>query len=459
MLFAVPCLLAAQGGRYYFIEFTTADSPKGREAVTAGGTLTIAPGACAVVSRAARNAEAAKPVSPKLTCTQDGAGRLTMDSPSGMGGTLKLAMGEGNKAIVGSGSKPGAHTFFVAITAPDAGATAPVATNGLYHAAWLQVQPLAPRGLTSGLASFPFAERRMGELATLVSHSTEFDDVARRATFPLPKVEISPAGAGTISFAPPGLEIPLRGTREIMFSPDGSYFLAWSTAAGPRDILVGLRADPDASASSWMGSFAIAELTASVPYELNAKPAALSSAFGTARNAGGGFLELEESLWDGKTATNLVTRNAYRVGSDGSSMLGATVVPNQTNLGIGGGTPTFNGVLIGPLNVLSLDHGIFFGVRLSQEVPPVPAALTATHADGSPVEASKPARFGESISIAVPNYKAGPTRVMIDGVDAPSKPGSPLTVTVPKLKRAGNVPLAVSAPGLVHDVTDLPVQP
>ncbi|HEX5104560.1 MAG TPA: hypothetical protein VFV87_12155, partial [Pirellulaceae bacterium] len=119
----------------------------------------------------------------------------------------------------------------------------------------------------------------------------------------------------------------------------------------------------------------------------------------------------------------------------------------------------FLGAQLGPLNELSLDHGIFLGIRLTQQVPPAPAPLAVTHADGSAVEPSKPAKVGEAINIALPNAKPGPARVLIDGVEAPSKPGATLTVTVPQLKRYGAVPLAVSAPGLVHDITDLPVQP
>ena len=460
LLAALPCLLAAQSGRYYFVELTTADSSKGREVAVAGGTLTLAPGACAADARIARNREAAKPAAPKLACKLDDPAQLSLDAPSGLGGTLRLIAGEGNKVLIASGAKPGAHTFFTAIAAPAVGAPpAPVPTQGVYRAAWLEALPMVPRGLTSGYVSFPFTPRRIDEQATLISHSTEFDDVARSMSLPLPKLEVAPTGAGAITFAPTDPNVPLRGAREIMFSTDGAYFLAWSTAAGPRDILIGLRSDPDASSYSWMGSFAIAELYGTVPYEINSKPAALHSALGSARNAGGGFLDIEENLWDGKSSTAFTTRNVYRIGTDGSSMLGPVAHPTETNFAIGGAPPAFVGAQLAPLNQLSLHHGIFFGIRLSQQVPPPPAPLAATHADGSPVDAAKPARVGEAIAIALPNLKPGPVRVLIDGLEAPSKPGAPLTVTVPKMKRFGNLPLTVTAPGIIHDSTDLPVQP
>ncbi|MEP7365004.1 MAG: hypothetical protein ABI972_17260 [Acidobacteriota bacterium] len=465
LLAAVPCLLAAQTGRFYFLELTTAESPKGREVAVAGGTLNLAPGACSAEARIARNQEAAKPATPKLACKLDDPASLALDAPSGLGGSLHVIAGEGNKLLIATGSKPGVHTFFAAFAVAPAGspaapaATAPIPTNGLYRSAWLQAEPHAPRGFTSGYLTFPFTPRRMDEQASLINHSTEFDDVCRLMSMPLPKLELAPTGLGTITFSPTDVNNPLRGSREIMFSPDGAFFLAWSTAAGSRDFFVGLRADPDASSYSWMGAFAIAELYATVPYELNSKPAALNTALGSARNAGGGFLELEENLWDGKTSTALTTRNAYRIGTDGSSMLGPVARPTETNLAIGGNPVAFLGAQLGPLNELSLDHGIFFGIRLSQQVPPAPAPLAVTHADGSAVEPSKPAKVGEAVSIALPNAKPGPVHVLIDGLEAQAKPGTPLTVTVPQLKRFGNVPLAVSAPGVVHDITDLPVQP
>ncbi|HZO52642.1 MAG TPA: hypothetical protein VFB63_07995 [Bryobacteraceae bacterium] len=459
-LAAIPCLLAAQTGRYYFLEFTTADSPKGREVAAAGGTLNLAPTGCTAEARVARNQEAAKPAAPKLSCKLDDPAHLTIDSPSGLGGPLRVVAGEGNKLLIASGSKPGSHAFLAAFAVPATPASpAPIPSQGLYRAAWFQAQPLVPRGLTSGFLSFSFTPRRIDEQASLINHSTEFDDVARLMSMPLPKLEVTPAGTGTIAFAPTDLNIPLRGSREIMFSPDGAFFFAWSTTAGPRDVMIGLRADPDASSYSWMGSFAIAETYATVPYEMNSRPAILNSALGAARNSGGGFLELEQNLWDGKSSTALTTRNAYRIGTDGSSMLGPALRPNETNLAIGGNPVAFLGAHVGPLNELSLNHGIFFGIRLSQQVPPAPAPLAVTHADGSAVDSSKPARVGEAIAIALPNLKPGPVRVLVDGIEAQGKAGSPLTITVPKTKRFGNLPLTVCATGVVHDITDLPVQP
>lgn len=458
-LFAVPCLLAAQSGPYSFLELTTVETPKGREVAVAAGTLTLSPGACAVQGRAARNREAAKPIALKPACQQTAPGRFTLDAPTTLGGTLKLTASEDGRVLTGAGAKVGAHSFFVAIPAPAANSTAPVSTAGMYRAAWLQLLPLAPRGITSGLVNLPFTPRRVDETASVVSHTTEFDDVTREATFAVPKLAAKPDGTGTISFPKADANLPLTGERELLLSADGSLFLAWSSGAGPRDILVGLREDPEASSFSWMGAFAMAEWAATVPYELNAKPATIASAGGTARNAGGGTLDLEQTIWDGKASTALITRNACRTGTDGSSALGPKVAATQSNLVIGGNPMAFAGVHAGARNELSLDHGIFFGVRTSNQVPPAPAPLKAAHADGSAVDAAKPARSGEVITIEVPGYKPGPTRVLIDSLPAEAKPGAPLTVTVPKLKRGGVAPLAVEAPGLVHDITDLPVQP
>lgn len=458
-LFAVPCLLAAQSGPFSFLEMTTVETPKGREVAVAAGTLTLSPGACAVNGRAARNREAAKPMALKPACQQTAPGQFMLDSPTTLGGMLKLSASEDGRVLVGAGAKAGAHSFFVAIPAPAAGASAPISTAGMYRAAWLQVAPVGPRGIASGLVNLPFTPRRVDETASLVSHSTEFDDVTRELTFAVPKIEAKADGTGTISFPANDANLPLAGVRDVLLAADGSFFLGWSAGAGARDILVGVREDPEASSFSWMGAFAMAEWSATVPYEMNAKPAMISSAMGTARNGGRGALEIEQTVWDGKSTKALVTRNVCRTGTDGSSALGPVVHATQSNLVIGGNPMAFAGVMAGARNELSLDHGIFFGVRTSNQVPPAPAPLKVTHADGSAVDAAKPARSGETITIEVPNYKAGPAHVFIDSLPAEAKAGSPLTVTVPKLKRGGVAPLAVEAPGLVHDITDLPVQP
>ena len=401
-------------GNYFFVELSMA--PKN---VRNGGGAIAFDGQGGVkfrVRSGANQGAAADLMGDGRYSPQPSTGAWTLPNPLRPGAVLEARLGNG--ILIASGLADQANELLVAVPAPDKPIAAS-ALQGIYNAAYLLVKDGDGKGLVTALAELTSDGAGMFPKTWLAGHAAWIDDMNRVEQKSGSKYQLRPDGSGTATFAAPSDAI--QGERSIFLSGDGQFLLGFSTAAGMRDILVGLRKDPDAGFSSVRGQYWVVEAGAETDYVFKPSAARFSSGWGSMRSDGNGAVHISEATRSGSQRTHLTTINRYFLGTDGKRMLGPAVKPSVHNLGVG---PNFNAILgahVGAERELTLEHGIFVGIQ--QSAPARYAVVNAATKAPGPIAPGLLAHllgagFTESSRVTVNGrpvrvLKAGPDRLQL----------------------------------------------
>jgi len=83
----------------------------------------------------------------------------------------------------------------------------------------------------------------------------------------------------------------------------------------------------------------------------------------------------------GSRRTTLATVNRYGINTDGSGLIGATLKPNMVNFALSSNSMAFVGAQVSAPVDLTLEHGIFVGIRMPEASPVVASTVAQGFAD------------------------------------------------------------------------------
>ena len=260
----------------------------------------------------------------------------------------------------------GSYDLFVAIKAPGGGASNAM-LSGEYTGASLWFPNGNDSALTTSLVSLSADGAGRFSAASLIGHAADQQDLNVEQSITNATFALNGDGSGTASFgSPAGL---FGGDRDIFVSANGNYLIGFSTEQGGRDIFVAVKNfSGSASDSSWNGSFWIAEMLIGVNINFGGLVNSYTVATGALRSNGQGTAPLSQRQRFDSQPLDFGATQFYTIKADSTGQLAAFLKPAVTNMAIGAtveGTPqAFVGAqVLTPSNV-SIDHGVFFGVRL-----------------------------------------------------------------------------------------------
>jgi hypothetical protein len=426
-------------GEYHFVELQIREGPKAPEAATAAGTLRFAPdGSVTSTLRVGKGRAAMTAAKFDARVQPAGAGVFTIADPAGGPARIEIRASQG--ILTGASQSPGTHVFFVGVPAPKD--TPPVPPRNRYRAAWFALPDGNPAASTTGWLDLEFGDAHDVRQSKLLVHDAAFDDVTRHEELSNVTFRLGPGGTGEFD-AGEGSQW-LRGKRELLSSPDGGIVLGFSSQPGMRDVLIAVRPEPDATNFSWAGSYWMTGVATAGSYELTGSQPSISSVWGSLVNAGEGTARIQARVASGGKQRRIHTLNAYRIASDGTSMLGRQMSVQISNFVTGNQPPVFLAAQLGPAGELWLEHGLSFGVRTGVAQTMEVEAPVLTHRDGAPVDGARPAKAGELLELKW-KPQPGEVEVWIGGIPAEVKRGEKTLVTVPKVKQAGMLPVAIGA--------------
>jgi uncharacterized protein (TIGR03437 family) len=256
----------------------------------------------------------------------DPAGNVTMDSPIRAGDKVNARLSV--EALIGSGTETTDNTFdmLVAIPAP----TGAAALTGPYWVVTLEF----PGGLVANARNtfFNMNSAGLGQLvamsvyghaATLLSGAPTTQQVTG-ATY-----TVASDGTGTLSFGTASTSALLSGGKNVYLSADGNVLIGGSTAAGSHDMLIGVKAIANPTASSWTGTM----WTSGLRYEsATSQPAWISNVGSLAARVAGSNTIYQRLKALGAGTTDFTAVNPYALNTGGS----LTVELSQVGLGAGG---------------------------------------------------------------------------------------------------------------------------
>jgi uncharacterized protein (TIGR03437 family) len=361
-----PLVLLAQGsdpvaGTYRFVELgihkAAANSPLA--ARSGGGTITFdASGASrfsGVVGVGAAGAVSAG--GERRWSPAAGATSITMASSLNAETELEVRRSADGNVLAGSSKSADGnfHLFAAVRTRPQAG---PQLLAGRYRGGYMTLSNGEPAGLATGFVEF-FADGR-GGLARLkrIGHSARVDDVNRLQEGRTATYVIRPDGTGTVDF-PPGTEF-LTGGREIAVSADGDVVIGYSEGS-ERDFLMLVRQPEPADDSLLSEVFWISELFAETDFVFRPEAVRFGSSVGSLRADSNTVASVSQRVHRGAARLFLTTSNPVVVNFDGVASLAPQRRQRLDNIGLS--PNAFAGALVGLDGELSLEHGIFIGVR------------------------------------------------------------------------------------------------
>jgi len=430
-------------GEYHFVELQIREG-KTAEVASAAGTLQFAAGGVAKGQVRLGRGKTAMTLSAYQGKWAAKAPGFTLTNPLDAAAGLELRASQG--VLVGASTAPGSHVVFIGVRAP-AGAVS-VVPRGKYKAAWFALPDASAARMITGLIDLGFNESGAVSQADLLVHAAGFDDITRKEALERSRLTLGAKGIGEFH-AGTGSEW-LEGKRELLASTDGSVLLGYWAGAGLRDVMVALRPEAVPTNSSWAGTYWTAGLTAEATYEFGASAPRVGSSLGTLKNDGAGTAAISERYFAGARERTLHTLNAYRMGTDGSSMLGRTFSTTANNFATGGTPPMFVAVQMAGEGELSLEHGIMVGVKTGEPAPVVEAPSFSG--------LTGPAKAGAILELSVKG--SAPVEVWIGGEAAEVKrAGEKVLVTVPKVKLPGTLPLAVLVGDVLFELATVYVAP
>jgi len=342
-----PFSNASLSGKYHFVQLLVS-APRGEARTLAGAITFDGAGAFTCAAEGASGGQG--------TYSVGGAGSVFLSSPLRPVELVSAYLGADRDVLVGASTdSPGStYDFFVAVRAPGVSVT-DAFLNGEYRGAWVEFAAGTPPVMKSALVALAAGGNGQFTRVSVLGHASEeggrmVSQSAANATYSL-----RAAGSGTASFGTAATL--LAGDREILVSQDGAYLLGHWPGRG---ILVAAKSfGAAATAASLDGRYWLAELAADGP--------SYYAAGGSLRAWGDGRALISERLRLDGRVLDYAGLNAYAVRADGSGALAPRLLPNLTNLALG---PTagsraaaFVGAQLGPLETVSTQYGLFFGVR------------------------------------------------------------------------------------------------
>jgi hypothetical protein len=181
----------------------------------------------------------------------DPAGDVVMDSPIRTGDKVNARLSV--EALIGSGTETTDNTFDMLVAIPQPTGAAVLA--GPYWVVTLEF----PGGLVANSrnAFFSMNSSGIGQLATMsvyghaatIASGAPTTQQVAGATY-----SVTSAGTGTLSFGTASTALLLSGGKNVYLSADGNMLIGGSTAAGSHDIMIGVKAVANPTASSWSGT-------------------------------------------------------------------------------------------------------------------------------------------------------------------------------------------------------------
>jgi uncharacterized protein (TIGR03437 family) len=395
----------------------------------------------------------------------DPAGNVSMDSPIRTGDKVNARLSV--EALIGSGTETTDNTFdmLVAIPVP----TAAAALTGPYWVVTLEF----PGGLVANARNtfFSMNSAGIGQLQTMsvyghastISNGSPTTQQVTGATY-----SVTSAGTGTLSFGTASTSSLLSGGKNVYLSADGNVLIGGSTAAGSHDIMIGVKAIANPTATSWSGTM----WTSGLRYESAAgQPAWIGNVGSLAARLAGANTIYQRLNALGQGTTDFTAADAYSLNTTGS----LTEELSQIGLGTGG---TFVQAAIDPTDPGGFE--IDFGVPVTALsgtgvfLNPQGIANAASFAPaGNPISPGEfIALFGAGLAkstlTGAPPYPAtlNGVTVLINGKAAPiyfvsagqinclvpySTAGATATIQVQNGTASSNtvtVPVAVTSPGI-----------
>ena len=395
----------------------------------------------------------------------DPAGDVTMDSPIRTGDKVNARLSA--EALIGSGTENTDDTFDMLVAIPQP--TSAASLTGPYWVVTLEF----PGGSVANARNtfFSMNSAGIGQLAaisvyghaaTLIGGDPTTQQVTG-ATYSVPS-----SGAGTVSFGTASTSLLLSGGKNIYLSADGNVLIGGSTAAGSHDIMIGVKAIANPSASSWSGTM----WTSGLRYEsATGQPGWISNVGSLAARVAGSNTIYQRLNALNQGTTDFTAVNPYSLNPAGS----ITLQLSQVGLGAGG---TFVEAALDPS-----DPG---GFEIDLGVPVIPLSGSGVFLNPQGVAnaasfapAGNPISPGEFIALfgtglaksnmtAAPPYSAtlNSVMVLINGKAAPiyfvsagqinclvpySTIGPTATIVVQNGTASSNtvtVPVAASSPGV-----------
>jgi uncharacterized protein (TIGR03437 family) len=399
------------------------------------------------------------------TYSVDPAGNVSIASPIRTGDTVNARLSV--EALIGSGAETTDNTFdlLVAIPAP----TTAVALTGPYWVVTLEF----PGGLVANARNtfFSMNSGGIGQLAAIsvyghaatIASGEPTTQQLTGATYTVPS-----SGAGTLQFGTASTSLLLSGAKNVYLSADGNMLIGGSTAAGSHDIMIGVKAIANPTASSWNGTM----WTSGLRYEsATGQPAWIGNVGSLAARLAGSNTIYQRLKALGQGTTDFTAVNPYSLNAGGS----LTVQLSQVGLGAGG---TFVEAAIDPSDPggFEIDIGVPWMPESGSGVFLDPRGVVSAASfapSGNPISPGEfIALFGAGLAkstlTASPPYSAtlNSVTVLINGRAAPiyfvsagqinclvpySTTGATATIVVQNGTANSNtvtVPVAVTSPGV-----------
>jgi len=409
LLLLFPATLGALplSGEYHFVHLFLREAAAGEPRITRnlGGTVVFDPGGrfrYRAFGGTDRDAAA----------EQEGTGQwrwnaaancVILTNPAHPELDLTVRIGDGETALLGSTADARVHDLFVAARAPSA--ENPAILRGEYGAAYFLVGNAEGAGIVTAFLDLTADGRSRFTATHLVGHAAGIDDVNRAEQTSDSTFSIRADGSGSAFFASPS--DALSGERRLLVAGSGDIVFGFGVEAGQRDILVAVRKQTDVSTLSFGGLYWIAEIGAEGEFVYQPEAMRLSSAAGVLRATGEGAAYIAERVHHNGRITDLSTVNTYRIWAAGD-FLGSRLTTGLHNFSLGANGLTFVGAQVGRAADLTLEHGVFFGIRAATSPPRVGVYLSpfgALHA-AAPVVPASPLAPGTAYSVYGSNLAA-----------------------------------------------------
>lgn len=476
-------------GPFHFVQMSVraAGGESGVEVRNAGGTINFdGSGGYRMVARVGQNGEPMAEVDRSGTYEVRGStASVVLTNPILPEVHLEARYNDGLTVLLGTSRDSDEFTYdlFVAVQAGQK--ASPALLDGEYAAAYMVMEGGAPAGLATGFVRFAADGQGAVKGLRLIGHAAAVDDVDRPEKFEDTTYTIAENGAGTLDVAGPS--DVLRGEKQLLVSAGGDWILGFSTADGRRDILVGVRRQREAATFSFNGMYSFAELHAENDFVFDPNVVRFANSSGVLSSDAGGKATLSQRVRSGGRRTHLTTVNQYLISSNETAMLGRTLSPKVDNLALAMGGQALVGAQVGAADDLTLDHGIFVGIRAAapaggEVVLPVTGVVnTVTRLPGPVAPGGWVSLVGMNLAKSTQSAPAGAlpaelagVKVLFNGqpagirqvaphqvdVVAPGVSGTSVVIQVENNGRSSaaiEVPLAASSPAILD--TPQPAKP
>ena len=339
-------------GRYHFVHLLTTGSRTGHivQVENVGGTIAFdGAGSYTVSGRKAGGMAEAEPFEANGTFSVGTTGIVRLSSPHRADAVINARLGFGSAVLLGSttDNRDGISDLFVAVPAAEGAGNGRL--RGRYGVASLSILEFVSGTLTTSLSEMDFDGQ-----GALTAHQRLHDRRDVIAGVKGLTRLLDTAGAYNVGADGAG-ELALGDRRSRMFvSPDGEILIAFSAAAGAREISVGLRlAGSRLEGNYWVGEMLLdTEIAGSVR---------VTSSIGSVRSDGSRLL-FSQRLNAAERWRNTTALNRYETRGDGFGQMGPAIEGDLVNFAVG--DRGFIGAQVGLVDSVTHLHGVLLGFRM-----------------------------------------------------------------------------------------------